>query len=109
MLGNELRYHRISGFAFRRQVSIHYFIADFACHVARLVIELDGGQHFSDDSEHADARRSAAIEACGYRVLRFSSLDVMRKRIGVLEIIAATLAARAPLPRKRGRGGPVPD
>jgi very-short-patch-repair endonuclease len=88
-------------------VPIENYIADFVCHAAKLVIELDGGQHFSDGQEAADARRSAIIEANGFRVLRFSNHDLMSNRAGVLETIAAAVAARAPtltLPRKRGRG-----
>jgi very-short-patch-repair endonuclease len=87
-------------------VPIERYIADFVCHAAKLVIELDGGQHFSDKGERVDALRSAAIEAEGFKVLRFSNHDVMTNRTGVLETIAAAVAERAPtltLPRKRGR------
>ncbi len=107
ILWSELRDHRLNGASFRRQVPIESYIADFLCHAARLVIELDGGQHFSDESEQADAARSAVIEVKGFKVLRFSNHDVMTNRAGVLEIIAAAIAARAPtltLPRRRGRG-----
>jgi very-short-patch-repair endonuclease len=106
VLWSELRDHRLKGASFRRQVPIENYIADFVCHAAKLVIELDGGQHFSNGQEAADARRSAIIEAKGFRVLRFSNHDVMTNRAGVLEIIAAAVEARAPtltLPRKRGR------
>jgi len=106
ILWSELRNHRLQGAGFRRQVPIEPYIADFVCHAAKLIIELDGGQHFSDDGERADARRSAAIEAKGFKVLRFSNYDVMTNRAGVLEAIAAAVAERAPtltLPRKRGR------
>src|ERR1700712_4878786 len=48
ILWSELRDHRLNGAGFRRQVPIGNYIADFVCHAARLVIELDGGQHFSD-------------------------------------------------------------
>ena len=75
--GLRLRDHRLNGASFRRQVPIKNFIADFVCHAAKLVIELDGGQHFSDQAEQADAARSAVIEAQGFKVLRFSNLDVM--------------------------------
>jgi len=88
-------------------VPIENYIADFMCHEAKLVVELDGGQHFSDQAERADAKRSAAIEAKGFHVLRFSNRDVMTNRSGVLETIAAAVAERAPtltLPRKRERG-----
>jgi len=106
ILWSELRDHRLAGAGFRRQVPIENYIADFLCHAARLVIELDGGQHFSDEAEQKDATRSAVIEAKGFHVLRFSNHDVMTNRAGVLETIAAVIAARAPtltLPRKRGR------
>ncbi|MDO9298185.1 endonuclease domain-containing protein [Bradyrhizobium sp.] len=107
VLWSELRDHRLNGVGFRRQVPIDNYIADFMCHAARLVIELDGGQHFSGRGEQADAARSAVIEAKGFRVLRFSNHDVMTNRVGVLETIAAAIAERAPtltLPRKRERG-----
>jgi very-short-patch-repair endonuclease len=107
ILWSELRDHRLGGFAFRRQVPIADFVADFVCHDAKLVIELDGGQHYSDDGEKADIARSAMIEAKGFRVLRFSNHDAMTNRTGVLETIAAALKASAPtpaLPRKRERG-----
>ncbi|CUT09057.1 DNA methylase putative [Bradyrhizobium sp.] len=106
ILWSELRAGRLNGAGFRRQVPIDSYIADFICHAAKLVIELDGGQHFSDEGERADARRSAVIEAEGFMVLRFSNLDIMTNRVGVLETIAAAVAERTPtpaLPRKRER------
>ena len=107
LLWAALRDHRMNGAGFRRQVPIKNYIADFVCHAAKLVIELDGGQHFSDQAEKKDAARSAVIEAQGFKVLRFSNQDVMTNRTGVLETIAAAVAERAPtltLPRKRERG-----
>ena len=110
LLWSDLRDHRLDRTSFRRQVPIEGYIADFVCHSARLVIELDGGQHFSDEGERADVARTAVIEAKGFRVLRFSNHDVTTNRTGVLETIAAAAAARAPtltLPRKRGRERPT--
>ena len=107
ILWSELRGNRLNGTTFRRQVPIENYIADFVCHAAKLVIELDGGQHFSDEGERADAARSVIIEAKGFKVLRFSNHDVLTNREGVLETIAAAIAERAPtltLPRKRERG-----
>jgi len=106
-LWSEVRDHRLNGAGFRRQVPIGNYIADFVCHSAKLVIELDGGQHFSDQAEKKDAARTTVIEANGFQVIRFSNHDVMTNRAGVLETIAAAVAERAPtltLPRKRGRG-----
>jgi very-short-patch-repair endonuclease len=110
ILWSELRDHRLQGFGFRRQVPIGSYIADFICHAAKPVIELDGGQHFSDTAEAADAARSAVIETKGFQVLRFGNHDVMTNRAGVLETIAAAVAERAPttLPRKRERGEQLP-
>jgi very-short-patch-repair endonuclease len=111
ILWSELRDHRLNGASFRRQVPIGAYIADFVCHAAKLVIELDGGQHFSDVQEAADAKRSATIEAKGFQVLRFSNHDVMTNRAGVLETIAAAVVAGTPtltLPRKREREQDVP-
>jgi len=107
LLWSELRDHKLNGIGFRRQVPIKNYIADFVCHAAKLVVELDGGQHFSDQSEPADATRSAVIEARGFQVLRFGNHEMMTNRAGVLETIAAAVAERAPtlaLPRKREKG-----
>jgi very-short-patch-repair endonuclease len=106
IIWSELRDHRLNGASFRRQAPIANYIADFVCHAAKLVIELDGGQHYSDGQETADARRTTVIEGRGFHVLRFSNHDVMTNRAGVLETIATAVAARAPaltLPRKRER------
>ena len=105
ILWSELRDHKLNGIGFRRQVPIKNYIADFVCHSAKLVVELDGGQHFSDQAERTDAARSAVIEARGFHVLRFSNHDVMTNRPGVLETIAAAATERAPpLPDKREKG-----
>ncbi|UYO53873.1 endonuclease domain-containing protein [Rhodopseudomonas palustris] len=106
LMWGELRDKKLNGFSFKRQVPIGPYIADFACHAKKLVVEIDGGQHFSDDSERSDAARTAAIEARGFRVVRFSNADVMGNREGVLQSIATELAARALTPtlsRKRER------
>ena len=112
IIWSELRDHRLAGASFRRQVPIQNYIADFVCHAAKLVIELDGGQHFSDRGEQADAARSRVIEAQGFKVLRFNNHDVMANRAGILETIATAIAERAPtltLPRKRERGQEKPS
>ena len=77
---------------FRRQVPIGPYIADFACHAARLVIELDGSQH--GEQVDYDARRTRFIEREGYRVLRFSNLDALQRTEDVVATIHGALAAR---------------
>ena len=72
---------------FRRQVRIGRYIADFVCHSARLVVEVDGGQHAVRTA--ADQERSKVLEANGYRVLRFWNNEVLKNIDGVLEEISA--------------------
>ena len=105
VLWSALRDHRLNGAGFRRQVPIEKYIADFVCHAACLVIELDGGQHFSDQAERLDAQRSVVMEAKGFHALRFSNHEVRTNRSGVLETIAAAVAARAPHPNPPPQAG----
>jgi adenine-specific DNA-methyltransferase len=84
-LWRHLRLRNIQGLKFRRQHPIAGFIADFACVEARLVVELDGGQHA--DATHYDEARTRKIEANGYRVLRFWNNDVLQQTDAVLEVI----------------------
>jgi very-short-patch-repair endonuclease len=64
-------------------------VADFACRRAKLVIELDGGQHAA--AAEKDAARTRMIEAYGYKVVRFWNSDVMENLDGVLETILIEL------------------
>ncbi|WP_299321478.1 DUF559 domain-containing protein [Parasphingopyxis sp.] len=79
---------------FRRQVPVRQFICDFASHKHRLVIEADGGQHGGKE----DIRRDAAIEADGYRVIRFWNTEILGNSEGVAERIASLLEERSPHP-----------
>ena len=88
-LWHHLRNRQLGGYRFRRQVPVAGFIADFACLDARLVIELDGGQH--QDRRIYDERRDRRIEACGYRVLRFWDNQVLQETVAVLEVILLAL------------------
>ncbi|GAB3310758.1 endonuclease domain-containing protein [Luteimonas notoginsengisoli] len=74
-LWQQLRGRQLAGYKFRRQYPIAGFIADFACIEARLVVELDGGQHVERTAE--DAARTRRIECNGYRVPRFWNDDVL--------------------------------
>jgi very-short-patch-repair endonuclease len=99
IIWRELRAHRLHGASFRRQTPIGPYVVDFVCHAAKLVIEVDGGQHFEPKHIAHDMRRRAYLAAQGYQVLRFSNLDVMKNESGVLETIAATLEeSKGPLP-----------
>src|SRR5580765_7342797 len=84
-----LRDRRLAGLKFRRQMPIASYVVDFCCESARLIIELDGGQHATSQEE--DAKRTAALEAQGYLVLRFWNDDVLKNTDGVVESIINTL------------------
>jgi very-short-patch-repair endonuclease len=86
-----LRDRRFSGFKFRRQVPIDRFIADFICFEARLVIEVDGGQH-ADSSK--DQRRDRWFAENGFRVVRFWNNEVLLNLEGVLTVLLAELEQR---------------
>ncbi|MBQ9968117.1 MAG: endonuclease domain-containing protein [Oscillospiraceae bacterium] len=64
---------------FHRQYVIGNYIVDFYCHKARLVVELDGSQHFSIEEIEYDSKRTDYLESQGLQVLRFSNLDVLRQ------------------------------
>jgi very-short-patch-repair endonuclease len=91
IIRSALRAHRMNGASFRRQTPIGPYIVDFVCHAARLVVEIDGGQHFESKEEQRDARRDAYLTGRGFRVLRFNNHEVMSNRQGVLETIAAAI------------------
>ena len=61
---------------FTRQKPLGSYVADFYCSRARLVIELDGDSHFDEEAEARDARRTAALESFGLRVIRFRNDEV---------------------------------
>jgi very-short-patch-repair endonuclease len=100
-----LRDRRFANFKFRRQVPVGPFIADFICYAARLIIEVDGGQH-ADSS--TDARRDAWFAANDFLVLRFWNNDVLSNLEGVLTSIIAALERRTPHPARASRGRPSP-
>jgi very-short-patch-repair endonuclease len=77
---NKLRRNQLGGFHFRRQQIIDGFIADFYCHEAGLVVEVDGSTH---DSEY-DSERDAIIAARGIKILRFTNSNVIKNTKGVL-------------------------
>ena len=64
---------------FQRQKTIGQFIADFYCEKAKLVIELDGSQHFTPEGHAYDAARTAAIDTFGVTVLRFTNREIDRE------------------------------
>jgi very-short-patch-repair endonuclease len=77
------------GVKFQRQVVLAPYVADFAARSERLVIEIDGDTHVGREGE--DAARTAALETCGYRVLRFTNMEIGTNLDGVLRRILIEL------------------
>jgi very-short-patch-repair endonuclease len=89
LLWSRLRREQL-GRSFTKQFPIGGFVADFACRSAKLIVEVDGGQH--DRLVRADAARTQVIEAFGYKVIRYWNSDVMENLDGVLEDILRNLS-----------------
>ena len=80
--------------AFRRQVAIGAYIADFCCTQAKLIVELDGGGHYTQEQILKDAERTKRLEAQGFQALRVSNLDIDHNFSGACEAIDLAVKAR---------------
>ena len=85
---------------FSRQKILGKYIADFYCAEAKLVVELDGSQHYEDSNIIKDQERRAFLELYGLRIIRVPNNEVMRNFFGVCEYIDA--AVKQSLSQKSG-------
>ena len=83
----KVRGKQFKGYPFYRQKPIGRFIVDFYCPKGNLAIELDGGQHYSQEGKVKDNQRDHVLKEMGLRVLRFSDRDVFENMEAVLETI----------------------
>ena len=81
---------------FQRQKSIGKYIADFYCAKAKLVIELDGGGHYTDEQINNDELRTKYLNNMGLKVLRICNLDIDKNFYGVCEHIDRTVKLSLP-------------
>jgi very-short-patch-repair endonuclease len=88
-----LRGAQLGGFSFRRQHPVGRFIVDFYCAAAKLIVEVDGGQHGRQRQRLYDRARTAWLGQRSSRVLRFWNDDVLKNPDGVLRSIAVQLAS----------------
>ena len=100
-----LKLRQLAGLRFRRQVPIGPYVADFLCPQARLIVELDGGQHV--ERIDADEARTRVLVDLGYRVLRYWNDDALLRTQDVLDDILryATSTLPQPSPSLREREG----
>ncbi|VAV85450.1 hypothetical protein MNBD_DELTA01-1023 [hydrothermal vent metagenome] len=82
-----IRRKQLKGLQFYRQKIIADFIVDFYCSKAKLVIEIDGAQHYSEKGLEKDRLRDEYISSLGLKVLRFSDTSVLKEIEGVIESI----------------------
>jgi very-short-patch-repair endonuclease len=104
-LWHHLRRKQVAGLRFRRQYRLGPYIVDFVCLPARLIIEVDGGQHA--DRVERDATLTAWLETQGFHVVRFWNNEVLGNVEGVLHVIGEHLSPREPpppAPSREGRG-----
>jgi len=106
-----LRRRELAGFKFRRQHSFGPYIVDFYCPRRRLIVELDGGQHYTPEAQSYDERRTSFLAQLGLRVIRFPNHAVLWEPAVMLEAIWMALSGDAssrsdpvPSPRPRGEG-----
>jgi very-short-patch-repair endonuclease len=100
-----IRDRRFGGYKFKRQFLIGRYIVDFVCLEAKLVVELDGGQHINQTVY--DEARDAFLKARGFRVLRFWNTEFLTNKDGVLEALLCQLESPPhpnPLPQQGERG-----
>ena len=93
---NRLWYEYLRGYPvqFNRQMIIMNYIADFYCSKAKLIIELDGSQHYSEIGMERDSARDEVLSSLDLEILRFSNLDVDQNFGGVCEYINQAVLRR---------------
>jgi very-short-patch-repair endonuclease len=82
-----LKDNQVEGYKFRRQHPIGIYIADFYCHKLKLVIEIDGEYHLSEEQQLVDKERTKFLEFQGLKVIRFSNKQVLFNLPEVIDTI----------------------
>jgi very-short-patch-repair endonuclease len=95
-LWEQLRNRTLEGFKFSRQVPIGPYIADFVCREKRLIVEIDGANHSTEDELASDNRRSGFLKSESYNVIRFQNDEIMA---GMDEVLTLILQALRNFPR----------
>jgi len=98
LLWSRLRGKQVLGVQFYRQKPLGPYIVDFHAPAAKLVVEVDGSQHFEADAQVKDVRRDTYFESLGQRVLRFDNLQVLKETEAVLEMILGVVVGRVKFP-----------
>jgi very-short-patch-repair endonuclease len=97
ILWSKLRMKQLKGFQFNRQKPVGGYIADFFCMKSKLVIEVDGGQHYESKNLDYDNARTRKFQSLGLTTLRFTNVDINENIDGVVQVILDNLEAKSPL------------
>lgn len=106
-LWSRLRGKQLFDLQFYRQKIVFDYIVDFYCYAVKIIIEVDGSQHQTAEGRRKDRERDKDLKELGFKVLRFTSYDVLSNTEGVLMEIEEEVAPRLPTPLapfdKRGK------
>ena len=94
VLWQRVRRKQIGGVQFYRQKPLLSYVVDFYCPAAKLVVELDGSQHFEQEHQSKDRLRDEALVRLGLQVLRFDNRQIMLETEAVLAVIDRVARAR---------------
>ncbi|MDD5190754.1 MAG: DUF559 domain-containing protein [Dehalococcoidales bacterium] len=86
-----LKSKQLKGYQFYRQRIIGQHIVDFCCLKTKLVIEVDGSQHYTDEGQRTDRKRDEYLVNLGFTVLRFSDIDILKNIDGAVSMIVQHL------------------
>jgi very-short-patch-repair endonuclease len=100
-----VRGKRLEGVKFRRQQTIGPFIVDFICVEAKLIVELDGAQHHDEEQAWYDCQRTRYLNECGYEVMRFNNVDVLKYPYQVSAQLTDRIRRGPPSVIRRQRAG----
>jgi very-short-patch-repair endonuclease len=87
LLWSKVRKKQLNSYQFYRQKNVGNYIVDFYCPAGKLIIELDGGQHYTKEGMKKDDIRDRYLDSLGFTVLRFSDREVLKNLEGVIEKI----------------------
>ena len=99
-----LRDFKRAGMHFRKQVPFGPYYADFACHAAKLIVELDGSQHAERRNLAHDAKRTEFLEGEGYQVVRIWNSELFANPGVIADYVYALARARIPRPEQPNAG-----
>jgi very-short-patch-repair endonuclease len=85
LMWDKLKNKQFKGYKFRRQHPIHRFIVDFYCHELKLIIEIDGKYHDSEEQKNKDLNRTELLVFQGLREIRFTNEEIINNIGSVLK------------------------